>query len=113
MYQAGTLSGNPLAMAAGIATLRLLDDGAYANLERLAKRLTQGLAEVFRGRGVPHSVASAGSPVADAGGFRTKNPPCRETFISGRAGSECFPAVKSLVATPDRRRCPAAARTLS
>ena len=61
VFQAGTLSGNPLAMAAGIATLRLLGDDSYANLERLAKRLTDGLAEVFRGRGVPHAVASAGS----------------------------------------------------
>ena len=49
VYQAGTLSGNPLAMAAGIATLRLLLDATYVNLERLAKRLVEGLAEVFAG----------------------------------------------------------------
>jgi glutamate-1-semialdehyde 2,1-aminomutase len=71
VFQAGTLSGNPLAMAAGIATLRLLDDGAYANLERLAKRLIEGLAEVFGRRGVPHTVASAGSLV---GFFFTDGP---------------------------------------
>jgi glutamate-1-semialdehyde 2,1-aminomutase len=71
VFQAGTLSGNPLAMAAGIATLRLLGDDAYANLERLAKRLIEGLAEVFRKHGVPHAVASAGSMV---GFFFTDGP---------------------------------------
>ena len=71
VFQAGTLSGNPLAMAAGIATLRLLDDGAYANLERLAKRLIEGLGEVFGRRGVPHTAASAGSLV---GFFFTDGP---------------------------------------
>jgi glutamate-1-semialdehyde 2,1-aminomutase len=48
-------------MAAGIATLRLLDDAAYLHLERLAQRLTEGMAEVFRRRSVPHTVAAAGS----------------------------------------------------
>ncbi|TAM56556.1 glutamate-1-semialdehyde-2,1-aminomutase [bacterium] len=48
VYQAGTLSGNPLAMAAGIATLRLLrDGGAYARLEALGARLERGLRDVF------------------------------------------------------------------
>jgi len=63
VFQAGTLSGNPLAMAAGIATLRLLDDDAYVHLERLATRLIDGMAEVFRRRGVPHAVAATGSMV--------------------------------------------------
>jgi glutamate-1-semialdehyde 2,1-aminomutase len=63
VFQAGTLSGNPLAMAAGVATLRLLDDDAYVHLERLATRLIDGMAEVFRRRGVPHAVAAAGSMV--------------------------------------------------
>lgn len=61
IFQAGTLSGNPLAMAAGIATLRLLSDATYAHLERLGRRLTTGMADVFRRRGVPHTVAAAGS----------------------------------------------------
>ncbi|MDO8211477.1 glutamate-1-semialdehyde 2,1-aminomutase [Conexibacter sp. CPCC 206217] len=43
VYQAGTLSGNPLAVAAGLATLRLLDDGAYARLEATTRRLADGL----------------------------------------------------------------------
>jgi len=43
VYQAGTLSGNPLACAAGVATLRLLDDALYARLEALGERLEAGL----------------------------------------------------------------------
>ena len=44
VYQAGTLSGNPLATAAGLATLRLLDADAYARLRRDHERLAEGLA---------------------------------------------------------------------
>jgi glutamate-1-semialdehyde 2,1-aminomutase len=45
VYQAGTLSGNPLATAAGLATLKLLDGEAYARLDRLAATLADGLRE--------------------------------------------------------------------
>ena len=44
VYQAGTLSGNPLAVAAGLATLRRLDDDAYARLGALTRALADGLA---------------------------------------------------------------------
>jgi len=43
VYQAGTLSGNPLAMAAGLATLKLLDGAAYERLEMISIKLEQGL----------------------------------------------------------------------
>ncbi|WP_394822723.1 glutamate-1-semialdehyde 2,1-aminomutase [Pendulispora albinea] len=43
VYQAGTLSGNPVAVSAGLATLERLDAGAYEKLEHLASRLEQGL----------------------------------------------------------------------
>ena len=43
VYQAGTLSGNPLATAAGLATLRLLGDDAYDRLDRLTTTLADGL----------------------------------------------------------------------
>lgn len=46
VYQAGTLSGNPLAVAAGLATLRRLDDEAYARLGVLTDRLVSGLTEL-------------------------------------------------------------------
>ena len=57
VYQAGTLSGNPLATAAGLATLELLDDDAYAALDRTTRMLAEGLAEATRDAGVPASVA--------------------------------------------------------
>jgi glutamate-1-semialdehyde 2,1-aminomutase len=58
VYQAGTLSGNPLATAAGLATLRLLDGDAYAQLDRLTRALAGGLEEAAREAGVAASVAS-------------------------------------------------------
>jgi glutamate-1-semialdehyde 2,1-aminomutase len=58
VYQAGTLSGNPLATAAGLATLRLLDEDAYARLDRATAMLAAGLEEAVGEAGVPASVAS-------------------------------------------------------
>jgi glutamate-1-semialdehyde 2,1-aminomutase len=52
VYQAGTLSGNPLAVAAGIATLRKLDEDAYRRLEETTTRLGHGLQEVAKGKPV-------------------------------------------------------------
>jgi glutamate-1-semialdehyde 2,1-aminomutase len=56
VYQAGTLSGNPLATAAGLATLRQLDSAAYARLGELTERLAEGFA---RAEGRPLQIASA------------------------------------------------------
>ncbi|MCC6579419.1 MAG: glutamate-1-semialdehyde 2,1-aminomutase [Phycisphaeraceae bacterium] len=62
MYQAGTLSGNPLAMAAGIATLTALADGTvYRVLEQQAAKLERGLAQAARDAGVPVAVQRVGS----------------------------------------------------
>jgi glutamate-1-semialdehyde 2,1-aminomutase len=61
VYQAGTLSGNPLAVAAGLATLRrLAEPGTYEALEALAQRLTRGLAERAAAAGVELSTAAVG-----------------------------------------------------
>ncbi|HEU4944017.1 MAG TPA: glutamate-1-semialdehyde 2,1-aminomutase, partial [Solirubrobacterales bacterium] len=57
VYQAGTLSGNPLAVAAGLATLRELDAAAYERLAALTERLAAGLQELATDR--PLQVASA------------------------------------------------------
>jgi glutamate-1-semialdehyde 2,1-aminomutase len=57
VYQAGTLSGNPLATAAGLATLRELGDGAYRRLAELTDRLASGLRDAAGGR--PVRIASA------------------------------------------------------
>jgi glutamate-1-semialdehyde 2,1-aminomutase len=62
VYQAGTLSGNPLAMAAGCATLDALErPGAYERLDALAARLEGGLVSAARGADVPLTVNRVGS----------------------------------------------------
>lgn len=62
VYQAGTLSGNPLAMAAGIATLKeLKSPGFYDNLEARAKQLVEGLKSVAEAAKVPVSCAHVGA----------------------------------------------------
>jgi glutamate-1-semialdehyde 2,1-aminomutase len=61
VYQAGTLSGNPLAVAAGIATLKKLDDTAYRTLEMLGGMMEDGMARVIRRSGVKARVQRAGS----------------------------------------------------
>lgn len=58
VYQAGTLSGNPLAVAAGLATLRLLDDDAYARLARTTERLAAGLRDAAAAAGRAVQVVS-------------------------------------------------------
>jgi glutamate-1-semialdehyde 2,1-aminomutase len=62
VFQAGTLSGNPLAMAAGLATLRQLrDHPPYEKLERLGARLADGLGKAAKEAGVPHQLQRVGS----------------------------------------------------
>jgi len=62
VFQAGTLSGNPLAMAAGIAMLReLKEHPPYADLDRRSARLCEGLAEAARTAGLPHRLQRVGS----------------------------------------------------
>jgi len=62
VYQAGTLSGNPLAVAAGLATLRALEDRkAYARLEALGARLERGLRDAADKAGIPFALNRVGS----------------------------------------------------
>src|SRR5271165_5400808 len=62
IYQAGTLAGNPLAMRAGIATLKELSKpGLYEGIHELASRLTSGLEEALRSAGIVAQVNSIGS----------------------------------------------------
>ena len=61
VYQGGTLSGNPLAMAAGRATLELLDDGAFDRLTAKSARLADGLAFAFSGAGLDAVLPRVGS----------------------------------------------------
>jgi glutamate-1-semialdehyde 2,1-aminomutase len=61
MYQAGTLSGNPLAMAAGAATLRTLTPALHDQISERTARMVDGLRAIAARRGVPFTAASAGS----------------------------------------------------
>ena len=72
VYQAGTLSGNPLAVAAGLATLRALQDpSVYERLERLGARLERGIREAAAASRVPVTVNRVGSMLT---GFFTEGP---------------------------------------
>jgi glutamate-1-semialdehyde 2,1-aminomutase len=63
VYQAGTLSGNPLATAAGIETLTLLaqSDGVYEKIEDITATLCRGMGEIISRRGVSARIAQLGS----------------------------------------------------
>ena len=61
VYQAGTLSGNPLAMAAGIATLDILRDASYEEIDRRAADLGAGFLDLFRIKGIPVRINRVGS----------------------------------------------------
>lgn len=61
VYQAGTLSGNPLATAAGIATLSLADDAVYQRIDRAAEALMDGISQALKAEGVAHHVQRVGS----------------------------------------------------
>ena len=61
VYQAGTLSGNPLATAAGLATLQLADDAVYASVAEHAQAIGELVSAALSEQGVPHRVQRAGS----------------------------------------------------
>ncbi|MCY4331451.1 MAG: glutamate-1-semialdehyde 2,1-aminomutase [Cyanobacteria bacterium MAG CAR1_bin_15] len=87
MYQAGTLSGNPLAMTAGIATLELLKrPGAYDHLETITKRLVAGILEAGREAGMPITGAS----ISGMFGFFLRDQPVRNFADAQEADHERF-----------------------
>ncbi|MBA4423091.1 MAG: glutamate-1-semialdehyde-2,1-aminomutase [Syntrophus sp. (in: bacteria)] len=61
VYQAGTLSGNPLAMAAGIATLDLLRGKSYSALDKMTETLCSGYRNLFARKGIPVTINRVGS----------------------------------------------------
>jgi glutamate-1-semialdehyde 2,1-aminomutase len=76
VYQAGTLSGNPLAVSAGLKTLELLDESAYTRLEALGARLERGLSHLVRNAAHPVCVQRVGSMITlffHAGPIRSWN----------------------------------------
>jgi len=100
VYQAGTLSGNPLAMAAGIATLRVLQQGAvYQRLEVASVYLEDGLRRAAEEAEVPVRINRAGSmqtmfftasPVADYEGARTSDTGRYAAYFRGMLDAGVF-----------------------
>jgi glutamate-1-semialdehyde 2,1-aminomutase len=87
IYQAGTLSGNPLAMAAGLETLRQLQrKGVYAKLSARARQFTQGLSKIARDEGVEFCVDMAGGML----GFFFHPGPVRNFADAKKASQENF-----------------------
>ncbi len=86
MYQAGTLSGNPLAMAAGIATLTALTPELHASIAQRTRALVEGLRHIAARRGVPFTADSAGSMF----GFFFRAEPVRSYADARTADVELF-----------------------
>ena len=61
VYQAGTLSGNPVASTAGLTTLRLATDDVYAHIDRSSLRLQAEVRDALSAAGVPHVIQAAGN----------------------------------------------------
>jgi glutamate-1-semialdehyde 2,1-aminomutase len=86
VYQAGTLSGNPLAMSAGLATLSRLKPAVYAQLEKRADRLYRGVTEAARSMGIALSSARVGSLM----GFFFTDQPVTDYASAKRADTRRF-----------------------
>ena len=86
VYQAGTLSGNPLAMAAGIATLTALTTGIHESIASRTRALVEGLRGIAARRGVPFTADSAGSMF----GFFFRAEPVRSFSDAKSADVELF-----------------------
>tara|TARA_Y100001968_G_scaffold256415_1_gene242771 strand:- start:6308 stop:7606 length:1299 start_codon:yes stop_codon:yes gene_type:complete len=87
MYQAGTLSGNPLAMTAGIKTLELLkQEGTYEKLETLTNKLINGIIDAAKSNGISIS----GSNISGMFGFYLCNGPVRNFEEAKSTDSELF-----------------------
>ena len=88
VYQAGTLSGNPLATAAGLATLELLDEAAYDKLRDTATRLQAGLSEAIASAGVEVVLPQVGALL---GLFFCSRPPQDFDEVSNAAENGIYP----------------------
>ncbi|MCC5576651.1 glutamate-1-semialdehyde 2,1-aminomutase [Microtetraspora sp. AC03309] len=92
VYQAGTLSGNPLASAAGLATLRACDAGVYERVDAAALLVGQAASDALVAEGVPHRLQRAGNlfsifftdgPVKDFASAKAQSPEVYRAFFHG------------------------------
>jgi glutamate-1-semialdehyde 2,1-aminomutase len=88
VYQAGTLSGNPVAVSAGLATLERLTPELYAKLEALGASLEEGLRDAARAAGIPACVQRVGSMITL---FFTEGP-VRSWDVAARSDTKRFAA---------------------
>jgi glutamate-1-semialdehyde 2,1-aminomutase len=110
VYQAGTLSGNPLATAAGIATLRLADAAVYARVDAAAARLAGSVGAALAAAGVPHRVQCSGGtarprrPSATTRGRRprSRTGSARSSTPCSTPGWRCRPAPSRPGSSPPR-----------
>ena len=87
VYQAGTLSGNPVAMASGLAALsQLRDEPPYEKLEEMGQRLAAGLGQAAEKAGIPHQVAQVGSMLT----LFFNDQPVRNYSVSSKNNTELF-----------------------
>ena len=100
VYQAGTLSGNPLAVAAGLATLRMLDGGAYDRLAATTEALATGLRDAAASASVPVQVVTApglltvffsGEPVRDLAGAQACDLAAHAAWCRGLLARGVYP----------------------
>ena len=101
VYQAGTLSGNPLAMAAGLATLNILKHADYAGLEARVHAFVEELQEILKEKGVPVQIPHIASlftvyfteaPLVDFASVQTTDQKLFETFYKQMRAQGIFMA---------------------
>ena len=101
VYQAGTLSGNPLAMAAGLATLNILKHSDYAALEARVHAFVEELQEILKEKGVPVQIPHIASlftvyfteaPLVDFASVQTTDQKLFETFYKQMRAQGIFMA---------------------
>lgn len=78
VYQAGTLSGNPVATAAGLATLREADAAVYARVDEVASTIASSASAALASVGVPHTLGRAGSMFSVFFGVQPEHGPVRD-----------------------------------
>ncbi|RNL62277.1 glutamate-1-semialdehyde-2,1-aminomutase [Nocardioides marmoriginsengisoli] len=92
VYQAGTLSGNPIATAAGLATLRLADDAVYARVDEVAATISAAAAEALTRAGAPYRLQSNGNMFSIFFGDAVAGSAVRDYVGAQAQDSEAFKA---------------------